>query len=98
MAENPPLQKHPQERRDQEVVNLIAAAGPDDPLSLAELARLRIRYRGFPGALGIQASLDQLLHQWQLTEEELFERTRQMHQQERLYQVKSKFQTQEDWT
>jgi hypothetical protein len=93
-----PLQKHPQERRDLEAIAQIRAAGPSDPVSLAELGRLLIRYKGFPGALDLQASLQQLLIQWNLTEEELFAKTRHIHNEERIYQVKSKFQVQEDWT
>jgi Protein of unknown function (DUF3288) len=93
-----PLQKHPQERRDLEAIALIRAAGAADPIALAELGRLLIRYQGFPGALDLQNSLQQLLSEWQLTEEELFAKTRCIHNEERIYQVKSKFQTQEDWT
>jgi hypothetical protein len=93
-----PLQKHPQERRDLESIAQITANGPEDQVSLAELGRLLIRYKGFPGALDLQSSLQQLLVQWQLTEEELFAKTRKIHNEERIYQVKSKFQVQEDWT
>jgi Protein of unknown function (DUF3288) len=72
MSDTPKLQKHPQERKDREAIDHILKSGPTDPVSLAELARLRIRYQDFPGALEIKASLDQLLQQWNLTEEELF--------------------------
>jgi Protein of unknown function (DUF3288) len=92
------LQSHPQEKKDREVINQIAQGHADDPVSLAELARLRIRYQGFPGAVAIKDSLDQLLHKWGLTEAELFAKTRQIHQADRIYQVRSKFQEQEDWT
>jgi hypothetical protein len=98
MGKEPIPQKHPQERRDREVLSIIAQNSPDDPLSLAELARLRIRYEGFPGAIEIKETLDQILQRWNLTEAELFAKTREIHQNERIYQVKSKFQPQEDWT
>jgi hypothetical protein len=98
MAKEPTPQKHPQERRDREVLSIISQNSADDPLSLAELARLRIRYEGFPGAIEIKETLDQILQRWNLTEAELFAKTREIHQSERIYQVKSKFQPQEDWT
>ncbi len=91
-------QNHPQEKKDRETINQIMQGGAEDPVSLAELARLRIRYQGFPGALAIKDSLDQLLKKWGLTEAELFAKTRQIHSNERIYQVRSKFQEQEDWT
>jgi Protein of unknown function (DUF3288) len=92
------LQSHPQEKKDREVINQIAQGNADNPVNLAELARLRIRYQGFPGAVAIKDSLDQLLQKWGLTEAELFAKTRQIHQNDRIYQVRSKFQEQEDWT
>lgn len=98
MSKEPTLQKHPQERRDREALNLISQSDVGDPLALAELARLRIRYEGFPGAIEIKETLDQILHRWNLTEAELFAKTREIHQSERIYQVKSKFNPQEDWT
>ena len=39
---------------------------------MAEVARLRIRYRNFPGARDIQRDLDVILQQWDMTEDELF--------------------------
>jgi Protein of unknown function (DUF3288) len=91
-------QSHPQEKKDRETIAQIMQGSAADPVSLAELARLRIRYQGFPGALAIKDSLDQLLKKWGLTEAELFAKTRQIHSNERIYQVRSKFQEQEDWT
>jgi hypothetical protein len=91
-------QKHPQENIDRAVVNLLLAADPQEPISLAELARLRIRYNGFPGAEEIKGDLDRLLVKWQITEAELFAKTRELHAQSPLYAVKGKkYQEQEDW-
>jgi hypothetical protein len=91
-------QKHPQENVDRVVVEQLMNGNPQNPVDLAELARLRIRYRGFPGASSIQKNLDLLLEKWQLTEEELFAKTRELHSQEQIYQVKArKYQEQEDW-
>ncbi len=91
-------QNHPQEKKDRETINQIVQGNAEDPLNLAELARLRIRYQGFPGAIAIKDSLDQILKKLGLTEVELFEKTRQIHNKQRIYQVRSKFQEQEDWT
>lgn len=91
-------QKHPQENIDRVVVEQLLTSDPQEPITLAELARLRIRYRGFPGASTIQKNLDLLLAKWQLTEEELFAKTRELHNNEQIYQVKARrYQEQEDW-
>lgn len=99
MAEQSKLpQRHPQENIDRAIVNQLLESDPSEPMALAELARLLIRYRGFPGAKEIQTNLAQLLTKWQFTEEELFTKTRAIHAQEPLYQVKAKkYQEQEDW-
>jgi Protein of unknown function (DUF3288) len=91
-------QRHPQEKIDRAIVELLLESDPNESMALAELARLRIRYRGFPGASEIQADLDRLLVKWQLTEAELFAKTRQLHDTGQIYQVKAKkYQEQEDW-
>jgi Protein of unknown function (DUF3288) len=97
-SSDPKLQNHPQEKKDRETLSQIMQGGAEDPVNLAELARLRIRYQGFPGAVAIKDSLEQIMKKWGLTETELFAKTRQIHQNERIYQVRSKFQEQEDWT
>jgi Protein of unknown function (DUF3288) len=99
MAEQSKLpQRHPQEKIDRALVDLLLESDPQESMALAELARLRIRYNGFPGATDIQANLDRLLIEWHLTEEQLFAKTRELHNGEQIYQVKAKkYQEQEDW-
>lgn len=75
----PQDRRHPQEKRDREAVDRLLKDGKSD-YNLAELARLRVRYHGFPGARAIQKDLDNLLVKWGLTEEELFSQTRQLHE------------------
>ncbi len=75
---------HPQYRKDRETLNSIMA-GPADSLNLAELARLRIRYDGFQGARDIQNDLNKMLTKLGLTEEELFDQTRAIHQTESVF-------------
>jgi hypothetical protein len=87
-------QQHPQWNTDRQVVNQLLGAEPTD-YNLAELARLIIRYRGFPGGRDIQADLVKILKQWSLSEPALFEKTRAIHAQAQIYSVRSN--KREDW-
>ncbi len=89
-------QTHPQEKKDSEIVNRLLRSQPE-PKNLADLARLLIRYQGFPGAREIQRNLRLVLQQWQLTEESLFEQTRQLYAAGQVYQ-KRKGEEEQDWS
>jgi hypothetical protein len=89
-------QTHPQDKKDSEVVNRLLTSQPE-PKNLADLARLLIRYNNFPGAREIQKKLQVVLHNWQLTEETLFEQTRQLYATGQAYQPK-KGDEPEDWS
>ena len=89
-------QQHPQYKRDRDVVSALKQQQAPSEHNLAELARLYIRYQNFPGARDIQTDLGQLLKSWSLTEETLFEQTRQIHQAGQVYRnVSAK---REDWS
>jgi hypothetical protein len=91
-------QQHPQYSKDRDLLNRLlqdAQQKPTPELVLAEVARLRIRYMGFPGARDIQQDLDALLQQWQMSEEELFAQTRRIHRRKDLYQ--ESFSKRDDW-
>ncbi|MEO1145669.1 MAG: DUF3288 family protein [Cyanobacteria bacterium J06638_22] len=88
-------QTHPLWKRDREIVDRLLAETPTD-YNLSELARLRVRYQGFPGARDIQGDLDKVLQKWNLTESGLFEQTRQIHEQGDVYGNKNA--QQEDWS
>ena len=88
-------QKHPQEKNDRLIVDQLLRAKPE-PFNLAELARLRIRYHHFPGARAIQRDLDYILQQWQLTEEDLFAKTRAIYASGQAYQIRNAEES-EDW-
>lgn len=90
----PKDQQHPLWQTDRQIVNRLLQETTND-LNLAELARLRIRYQGFPGARDIQADLDRLLERWQLTEAELFRKTRQIHAKAQVYCQRTT--QREDW-
>lgn len=77
-------QQHPQWQSDRQTVDTLLNSTPTD-YNLAELARLRIRYRGFPGARDIQTDLNTILEQWHLTEAELFAKTRDIHATQQIY-------------
>ena len=91
-------QKHPREKGDRQLVNDLLHGEPTD-LNLVELARLIIRYRGFPGAKDIQNDLNSIRNRWQFkTEEELFEKTREIHSTGQVYRTKGKGEEAQDWS
>ncbi|HLO47164.1 MAG TPA: DUF3288 family protein [Kamptonema sp.] len=88
-------QQHPQYNSDRAIVTTLLAGQATDN-NLAELARLKIRYRGFQGARDIQKELDELMQKWgYLDEEALYEKTRQIHAAGEVY--KRQKTEQEDW-
>jgi hypothetical protein len=93
---NPKDQQHPMWSNDRQIVNTLLEGQPTD-YNLSELARLRIRYHGFPGARDIQSDLDKVLEQWKLTEEALFIKTREIHQTSQVYKGRGNRQR-EDWS
>jgi hypothetical protein len=95
MTDGTKEQKHPQYKTDRQVVSQLLASELTD-YNLVELARLIIRYEGFPGARDIQADLQKTLQRWQLTETELFTRTRAIHQRGDVY--KGLGRGREDWS
>jgi hypothetical protein len=88
-------QQHPLWSRDRQIVDSLLSGEPTD-YNLVELARLRIRYRGFPGARDIQSDLETILKQWKLTDETLLEQTRQIHANAQVY--KGRGSKREDWS
>ncbi|MEG3861539.1 DUF3288 family protein [Microcoleus sp. herbarium12] len=87
-------QQHPQYKRDRATVDSLLGKEPTDQ-NLSELARLIIRYKGFPGARDIQADLKKALQQWNHTEETLYEQTRKIHAKGEVYRKQKS--DQEDW-
>jgi Protein of unknown function (DUF3288) len=88
-------QQHPLYNRDRPLIDILLAQEATD-YNLAELARLRMRYQGFPGARDIQQDLDKVLQQWSLSEAELYEKTRQIHNLGGIYKSRGKKEEQ-DW-
>ncbi|MDA0672278.1 MAG: DUF3288 family protein [Cyanobacteria bacterium] len=88
-------QQHPQYKGDRAIVNRLLGEAVSDH-GLAELGRLLIRYKNFPGARDIQADLHKLLNHWGLTEAGLYERTRAIHAQGQVYRDLGR--NREDWS
>ena len=64
-------QSHPLHGTDRDLIDrLLACEAPGDG-ELTELARLLIRYDGFPGAEDLQQDMQRLLTLWSLSREEL---------------------------
>ncbi|MEO0540659.1 MAG: DUF3288 family protein [Cyanobacteria bacterium P01_A01_bin.105] len=88
---------HPQYKNDRESVNTLMGAEATD-FNLAELARLRIRYDGFPGAQDIRRDLDKVMADWGLTEASLFENTRAIHAGDEAIYQPGRTKKGEDWS
>ena len=88
-------QIHPQYKRDREIVDKLLSEEKTTDRGLAELARLKIRYRGFPGARDIQNDLESMMAKWELTEESLYEQTRKIHAKGKVFRGESN--EQDDW-
>ena len=98
MGDNNLEQKHPQNKIDRLTVdNLLKVQSDPSDRELVELARLIIRYRNFPGARDIQRDLQVALDTWQLTEEQLYRKTRAIHAVGTVYR-RTATGEQQDWT
>jgi hypothetical protein len=90
--------QHPQYAKDRQLLSELLTRIEEQPVAdwvLAEIARLRIRYMGFPGARDMQQDLNSTLERWQMSEAELFTRTRLIHQ--RLDVYRESFSNRDDW-
>lgn len=90
-------QAHPQAERDRVIVNRLLKGESTDE-NLAELARLNIRYRNFPGARDIQKDLQFIFNKWNLTEDTLYAMTRQIHAEARVYHHLRVSDEDQDWS
>lgn len=91
-------QKHPQNQKDRITVDhLLKVQSDPGDRELVELARLVIRYRDFPGARDIQRDLQVTLDTWQLTEDELYTKTRAIHALGTVYR-RTETGEKQDWT
>lgn len=88
-------QTHPQNLKDSGTLASIPFSDPND-LHKCELARLLIRYEGFPGAERTKQGLASRLEGWGITKEQLFEQTRKIHAEAVVYRhIRSR---RDDWS
>lgn len=71
-------QAHPLYATDRDLVDRLLATEVPGPDHLVDLARLLIRYSGFPGAEDLQDDLAKTLRLWGLDREALHRRTREI--------------------
>jgi Protein of unknown function (DUF3288) len=88
-------QRHPQYFGDRTVVDDLLRIDQPTDRHLADLARLHVRYLGFPGAKDIQADLAQILTKWQFSTETLFARSREIHAVGKVFVRKNE--ARDDW-
>ncbi|MCY7333092.1 MAG: DUF3288 family protein [Pseudanabaena sp. CAN_BIN31] len=88
-------QRHPQYTKDRQIANELLTQTAPKNRDYAELGRLIIRYKDFVGARDIQADLLKVLNNWQLTEEVLFAKTRDIHAIGKVYMAEGE--GQDDW-
>ncbi len=71
-------QSHPLYRTDREHIDrLLSKHSPNDE-DLVDLARLLIRYEGFPGADDLQLDMNKTLNLWGLNRDSLNQKVRQV--------------------
>ena len=69
-------QTHPLHETDKNIIDsLISKENPEDQ-DFINLARLINRYSGFPGEIEIQNDIKKILKFWEISENELFSKTR----------------------
>ncbi len=69
-------QTHPLHETDKNIIDsLISKENPEDQ-DFINLARLINRYTGFPGEIEIQNDIEKILKFWQISENDLFHKTR----------------------
>ena len=90
-------QKHPLAHIDRAIIKEVFVEGKTD-YNVVEVARLKIRYQDFPGARDIQHDIDSILEQWEMSEDDLYNESRQIHQTQNIYRKKKGSDEQEDWS
>ena len=69
-------QTHPLHETDKNIIDsLISKENPEDQ-DFINLARLINRYSGFPGEIEIQNDIEKILKFWEISENDLFFKTR----------------------
>ena len=72
----PVSQTHPLEAVDRDHIDRLLSRETPGDADLADLARLLIRYDGFPGAESLQRDMERLLTIWNINRDQLNARVR----------------------
>ncbi len=73
-------QNHPLYVTDRDHIDRMLGKDIPEPEDLVDLARLLIRYEGFPGALDLQMDMKKLLDLWGMSRDSLNAKTRELWQ------------------
>ena len=71
-------QNHPLYLVDRDHLNRLMAKDSPEDQDLIDLARLFIRYEGFPGATDLQSDMAKILNLWGISKELLNSRTKEI--------------------
>ena len=71
-------QNHPLYLVDRDHLNRLMAKDSPEDQDLIDLARLFIRYEGFPGATDLQSDMAKILNLWGISKESLNRRTKEI--------------------
>ncbi|WP_320674432.1 DUF3288 family protein [Prochlorococcus sp. MIT 1341] len=71
-------QSHPLYKVDRDLVDRLLAKQSPSEEDLVDLARLLIRFDGFPGAIDLQEDMNKTLNLWGLDRDSLNERVRKV--------------------
>ena len=71
-------QNHPLYSIDRDHLNRLMSLNSPGQEDMVEMARVFVRYEGFPGAKDLQIDMIKVLKSWGITKEELNEKTRKI--------------------
>ncbi len=74
-------QNHPLYSIDRDHLDRLLAKDSPDSSDIVDLARLFIRYRGFPGVLDLQEDIKKVMTSWNLSGEMLNEKAKKLWQE-----------------
>ena len=69
-------QTHPLHEKDRNIIDSLISKKDPDELDLVNLARLIKRYANFPGELELKKDIEKILRFWQISENDLFFKTK----------------------
>ena len=70
------LQTHPLHETDKKFIDILITKKIPENIDLIHLARLINRYSNFPGEDEIKKDIDKILNFWEISQNELFAKTR----------------------